>query len=73
MEHFPIKTHIPKMRTVRYQVASHSKGTEAPQVAERFCLRSGRQEMSGSIPGNACRPSRSEFPVVFSETRSNTG
>ena len=26
-----------------------------------------------SIPGRTCRPSRSEFSVVFSETRVNTG
>ena len=29
--------------------------------------------MPGSIPGRACRPSCSEFFVVFSETRVNTG
>ena len=28
--------------------------------------------MPGSNPGRACRPSRSEFSVVFSETRVNT-
>ena len=32
----------------------------------------GRREVAGSIPGRACRPSRSEFSVVFSETRINT-
>ena len=34
---------------------------------------SGRQEVPGSIPGRPCRPNRSEFSVVFSETRVNTG
>ena len=28
---------------------------------------------TGSNPGRVCRPSRSEFSVVFSETRVNTG
>ena len=30
-------------------------------------------EVPGSNPGCACRPSLSEFSVVFSETRVNTG
>ena len=33
----------------------------------------GRREVPGSFLGRACRPSRSEFSVVFSETRVNTG
>ena len=33
----------------------------------------GRWEVSGSHPGSAYRPSRSEFSVVFFETRLNTG
>ena len=36
-------------------------------------LKAGRWEVSGSIPGRACRPSRSEFFVVFFETRVYTG
>ena len=36
-------------------------------------LKAGRREVPGSIPGRVCRPSRSEFSVVFSETRRNTG
>ena len=36
-------------------------------------LKTGRREMPGSIPGRACRPSRSEFSVVFFETRVKTG
>ena len=39
-------------------------------VAEWFC---GRREVPGSIPDRASRPSRSEFSMVFSETRLNTG
>ena len=36
-------------------------------------LKTGRREVPDSIPGRACRSSRSEFSVVFSETRLNTG
>ena len=36
-------------------------------------LKIGRREVPDSILGRACRPTRSEFPVVFSETRLNTG
>ena len=35
-------------------------------------LKTGRREVPGSNLGRACRPSRSEFSVVFSETRLNT-
>ena len=38
-----------------------------------FALKTGRPVVPGSILGRACRPSRSEFSVVFSETRVNTG
>ena len=30
-------------------------------------------KVPGSSPGRACRPSRSEFSLVFSETSENTG
>ena len=36
-------------------------------------FKAGRREVPGSNPGRACRPSRLEFSVVFSETRVNTG
>ena len=36
-------------------------------------LKTGLREVPGSIPGLACRPSRSKFFMVFSETRVNTG
>ena len=36
-------------------------------------LKTGRREVPGSNLGRGCRPSRSEFSVVFSETRVNTG
>ena len=32
-----------------------------PLVAERFCAQNCRQEVPGSIPGHACRSSRSDF------------
>ena len=36
-------------------------------------LETGRWEVPGSIPGHTCRPSHSEFFVVFLETRVNMG
>ena len=35
-------------------------------------LKTRRREVPGSNLGRACRPSRSEFSVVFSETRVST-
>ena len=34
-------------------------------------LKTGRREVPDSNPGRACRPSRSEFFLVFSETHVN--
>ena len=36
-------------------------------------LKTGRREVPGSNHGRACRPSRSEFSVFFSEIRVNAG
>ena len=47
--------------------------TSRPTSGEAVTLKTGRREVPGSNPGRACRPSRSEFSVVFSETRVNTG
>ena len=44
-----------------------------PTSGTAVTLKTGRREGPGSNPGRACRPSRSEFSVVFSETRVNTG
>ena len=44
-----------------------------PTSGSAVTLKTGRREVPGSNPGRACRPSRSEFSVVFSETRVNTG
>ena len=42
-------------------------------MTECFEIETGRREVPGSIPGRACRPSRSEITVVFSKIRLNTG
>ena len=47
--------------------------SRAPPVAERFCAPTGRREFPGLILGRVCRHSLSEFSVVLSETRVNTG
>ena len=36
-------------------------------------LKIGRREVPGSVLGRACQPGRSEFSMVFSETRLKTG
>ena len=36
-----------------------------------ICIHIHRWEVRGSIPGRACRPSRSGFSVVFSEIHVN--
>ena len=36
-------------------------------------LKAGRLKVAGSFPDHACRPSRSEFPMVFSEICVNVG
>ena len=46
---------------------------KAPPVAERFCARTGWRKVPGSILGGACRPSRTDFSVVFSKTGLNVG
>ena len=48
----------------------HLAGTTSGRVVT---LEIGRREVPGSSPGRACRPSRSEFSVVFSENRVNMG
>ena len=44
-----------------------------PHQWQPVTLKTGRWEVPGSNPGRACRPSRSEFSVVFSETSINVG
>ena len=36
-------------------------------------FKTGRREVQGSNPSRACRPSRSEFSLFFSETRVSKG
>ena len=50
-------------------VLIHSPPTSGGVVV----LKTGRRMVIGSNPDRASRPSRSEFSVVFSETRVNTG
>ena len=45
----------------------------SPTSGRVIKLETGRREVPGSNPGCACRPSHSEFSVVFSETRVNMG
>ena len=45
----------------------------APPVAELVSPRIGRGKVKGSILGRTYRPNRSEFSVVFSDTRVKTG
>ena len=45
----------------------------APPVAECICTWTGKREVLSSNRKWACRPSRLEFSVVFSETCVNTG
>ena len=45
----------------------------SPTSGTAVTLKTGRREVGGSNPGRACRPSRSEFSVVFSETRVSMG
>ena len=45
----------------------------AHQWPSDSALKTYRREVPGSIPNRACRPSRSEFSVFFSETRENAG
>ena len=52
---------------VKLSVLGPTNGWEVPR------WEIGRREVPGSILGHACRPSRPEFSVVFSEIRVNTG
>ena len=45
--------------------------TFGPTSGTAVTLKPGRREVLGSNPGRACRHSRSEFFVFFSETRLN--
>ena len=51
----------------------HVSQTVRPWPYQWLRSKASRREVPGSFLGHACRPSRSEFSVVFSETRVNTG
>ena len=42
-------------------------------ISDRAVDKAGRREVPGSISIQACRPSRWQISVVFSETRVNAG
>ena len=46
---------------------------ESPTSGRVVMLKTERREVPGSNRGRACRPSGSEFSVVFSETCVNMG
>ena len=51
----------------------HGYQTVCPLPRQRLRSKTGRREVPSSFLGRACRPSHSEFFVIFSETRVNTG
>ena len=58
---------------VEYRLQLVPSTHSCPTSGSAVTLKTGRREVPGSNPSRACRPSRSEFSVVFSETRVNTG
>ena len=46
---------------------------QCPTCGGVATFKTGRQEVPDSNPGRAYQPRRSEFSVIFSETRVNTG
>ena len=69
----PEKPKIRQIKSRDAKIPTHQNPNPAAlPVAERFCSRTGRREVPGSIVGRACRPSRSELSLVYSETRINT-
>ena len=51
----------------------HGCQTVRPWLHQWLRSKTGRQEVPGSFLGRACRRSRSELSMVFSETCINTG
>ena len=62
-----------KVRLLHLQHSGGKSWFIRPTSGTAVTLKTGRREVPGSNPGRGCRPSRSEFSVVFSETRVNTG
>ena len=59
------------IKYIKYAVFINLQG--ASPVAVQFSAQNWQTEVTGSIPGRSCRPSHSEFSVVFFEHRVNTG
>ena len=51
----------------------HVLSLTRPTSGTAVTLKTGRREVPGSNPGRACRPSHSEFSMIFFETSVNTG
>ena len=51
----------------------HFPRKSRPTSGIAVTLKTGRREMPGLNPSRACRLSRSEFLVIFSETLANAG
>ena len=76
---FILFTHYRKKPDLQYLICINCIYNNSSALAGRptsggvVTLKTGRWEGPGLNPGRACPPSRSEFSVVFSETRVNTG
>ena len=64
--------YLQKLKRVEFPQISTSPCIADPTSGGVVTLKSGRREVTGSNSGRACRPSRSEFSVVFSEIRVST-
>ena len=75
MKHFPLLPDVVVIKTKVRQCVFDYVYCICKYFKNYAVLRSksGRREMPGSTLGRAYRPSRSEFSLVFSETRVNTG
>ena len=78
-----LNSKLPKISTIRgtvtynmhikYELNRMNRLDTSPTCGGVVTLKTGKRGVQGSNPGRACRPSRSEFSVVFSETRVNMG
>ena len=59
--------------TLNEKVGTSAKQRWPHQWRSGSALKACKWELPGSISGRACRPSRSEISVVFSETRVKYG
>ena len=61
------------IRMLKPQTTTDFQSSLAPTSGGMVTLKTGRRQVPGSDPGRACRLSRSEFSVAFSENYVNTG